>query len=149
MIAVESTNRHGCASREGDVVEGITYPCFRVEQDRLGLWRWTYYHDEGKPLAMSFAGHASERDCRRAIELIGHCGQAHIFIKEPGDTGRWLRPDFELHSELVRSEPIRAQPIPIRSEPTRSEPTRSEPTRSEPTRGPPYGAPPTQWDWDY
>lgn len=103
-----------------------------MEQDRLGLWRWTYYHDEGKPLAMSYAGHASERDCRRAIELIGHCGQAQTFIKEPGDTGRWLRPDFELHSELVRSEPIRA-----------------EPTRSAPTREPVHGAPPTQWDWDY
>ena len=77
-------------------MEGLTYPCFRVEQDRLSLWRWTYYHEEGRPLAMSFAGHPSERDCRRAIELMGGCGQARTFVKEPGDTGRFLRPDFEL-----------------------------------------------------
>jgi hypothetical protein len=62
----------------------------------LGLWRWTYYHDEGKPLAVSYVGHASERDCYRAIELLMRgCGRASTVRKEPGDTGRFLRPDFE------------------------------------------------------
>ena len=92
-------------------MEAIAYPCFRVEQDRLGLWRWTYYHEEGRPLAMSFAGHSSERDCRRAIELMSHCGQAQTSLKEPGDTGRFFRPEVEIRPEPTR-DPFHGGPKP-------------------------------------
>jgi len=68
----------------------------------LGLWRWIYYHDEGKPLAMSFAGHHSERECRRAIELMSGCSQAKTSLKEPGDSGKFLRPSLEPFPESTR-----------------------------------------------
>jgi len=51
---------------------------------------------------MSFAGHHSERECRRAIEFMTGCGQAKTFLKEPGDSGRFLRPDFEPFPEPTR-----------------------------------------------
>ena len=60
---------------------------------------------------MSFAGHSSERDCRRAIELMSHCGQAQTSLKEPGDTGRFFRPEVEIRPEPTR-DPFHGGPKP-------------------------------------
>jgi uncharacterized protein YegP (UPF0339 family) len=124
----------------GVIVEVVAYPCFRIEQDRLGLWRWTYYHEEGRPIAMSFAGHPSERDCRRAIELIGHCGQAQIVLKEPTDTGRFLRPDFDIHAE-----PAHRVEVTHRAEPAQ----RAEATHRPEVKRDPVQSVLPPWEYDF
>ena len=51
-------------------------PMFRVYQDQIGEWRWTFYAANGRKIADSGEGYHNKVDCLRAMNILKNHARA-------------------------------------------------------------------------
>lgn len=57
------------------------YPCYIMEEDNKGEWRWVFYAKNGKAIAVSSEGYKAREDCLRSVEIVQASGSAQKYVK--------------------------------------------------------------------
>jgi uncharacterized protein YegP (UPF0339 family) len=64
--------------------QGLKYPCYWMYPDQQGLWRWTYYGDNGEEIGVSSESYHNKADCRRGVDIMRSSNNSTIYA--PKDT---------------------------------------------------------------
>jgi uncharacterized protein YegP (UPF0339 family) len=66
-------------------MNGTTYPCYSIEQDSRGEWRWTYYTPNARVAAVSFVGYKTSDECVHAIQRMKDSAQEPVYLQGTRD----------------------------------------------------------------